>query len=88
MKTEAVFRLLEVDKPIFCPANSFIRFLVTSADVIHSFSLPQLGIKIDAIPGRVNQICGGPFPVGIYYGQCSEICGVNHSFMPIQVEVF
>nr|YP_010994998.1 cytochrome c oxidase subunit II [Molipteryx fuliginosa]WOZ14006.1 cytochrome c oxidase subunit 2 [Molipteryx fuliginosa] len=80
------FRLLDVDNRIVLPMNSQIRILVTAADVLHSWTVPALGIKIDATPGRLNQ---GNFSInrpGLMYGQCSEICGANHSFMPIVVE--
>lgn len=81
------FRLLEVDNRLVVPINTEIRLLVTSTDVIHSWTIPRLGVKSDAIPGRLNQIgftCDRP---GVFFGQCSEICGANHSFMPISIEV-
>nr|YP_010305149.1 cytochrome c oxidase subunit II [Vignadula atrata]ULT46701.1 cytochrome c oxidase subunit 2 [Vignadula atrata] len=80
------YRLLDVDQRMVAPCNMGIRCLVSSADVIHSFALPSCMLKVDAIPGRVNEI---PLTVnmpGVLYGQCSEICGANHSFMPIVVE--
>lgn len=80
-------RLAEVDKPFVIPANVHIRLLITSLDVIHSWTIPNFGVKMDAIPGRLNQVilyCSRP---GIYLGQCSELCGVNHGFMPILVHV-
>nr|YP_002970763.1 cytochrome c oxidase subunit II [Valentia hoffmanni]ACJ69575.1 cytochrome c oxidase subunit II [Valentia hoffmanni] len=80
------FRLLDVDNRIILPINAQIRILVTAADVLHSWTIPNLGIKIDATPGRLNQ---GSFMInrpGLMYGQCSEICGANHSFMPIVIE--
>lgn len=80
------FRLLEVDLPAVVWANVPVFFLVTSADVIHSFALPALGIKIDAFPGRLNVGVSSGLPVGCYWGQCSEICGANHAFMPIGLE--
>nr|YP_002265564.1 cytochrome c oxidase subunit II [Priasilpha obscura]ACF35110.1 cytochrome c oxidase subunit II [Priasilpha obscura] len=80
------FRLLDVDNRIAIPFESQIRMLVTSADVIHSWTIPSLGVKIDATPGRLNQISFSSNRSGIFYGQCSEICGANHSFMPIVVE--
>lgn len=81
------FRLLEVDNKLYLPMNSFIRFIITRADVLHSWALPRIGVKVDAIPGRLNQIVSFfEFP-GIFYGQCSEICGANHRFMPICIEV-
>ena len=80
-------RLLEVDNPLMLPGNSYIRFLVTSVDVLHSWAVPSLGIKVDAVPGRLNQIFTFIKRSGDFYGQCSEICGVNHGFMPIVVVV-
>nr|BDI12709.1 cytochrome c oxidase subunit II [Polypedates leucomystax] len=80
------FRLLEVDNRMVIPTGTLTRILVTADDVLHSWALPSLGIKTDAIPGRLTQasiLVGHP---GVYYGQCSEICGANHSFMPIVVE--
>nr|QNA49639.1 cytochrome c oxidase subunit 2 [Syndesmis kurakaikina] len=81
------FRLLEVDNPLLFLAGCFNQIYVTSDDVIHSFALPALGIKLDAIPGRLNSQIVSALYVGSYYGQCSEICGMNHSFMPINIEV-
>lgn len=81
------FRLLDVDNKISIPLNSQIRNLITAADVLHSWTIPALGVKADAVPGRLNQInfiCNTP---GVYFGQCSEICGTNHSFIPISMEV-
>nr|UPL65781.1 cytochrome c oxidase subunit II [Anacestra spiniger] len=80
------FRLLDVDNRVVLPMNSQIRVLVTAADVLHSWTVPSLGIKIDAIPGRLNQGSIKLERPGLFYGQCSEICGVNHSFMPIVIE--
>ncbi len=80
-------RLLEVDNRVFIPAGKIVRFLVTGADVIHSFAVPSFGIKIDAIPGKANETWVKVDKPGVYYGQCSELCGVNHGFMPIAVEV-
>nr|YP_010582963.1 cytochrome c oxidase subunit II [Vatana ogromna]UGN61409.1 cytochrome c oxidase subunit II [Vatana ogromna] len=80
------FRLLETDNKIVLPFNMKTRILMTSDDVIHSWTIPALGIKMDASPGRINQsnfIINRP---GLFYGQCSEICGANHSFMPIMLE--
>nr|YP_002735033.1 cytochrome c oxidase subunit II [Malcus inconspicuus]ABZ02049.1 cytochrome c oxidase subunit II [Malcus inconspicuus] len=80
------FRLLDVDNRVILPVNTQIRILVTAADVLHSWAMPNMGIKIDATPGRLNQ---GSIMINqptISYGQCSEICGANHSFMPIVVE--
>nr|ASU53213.1 cytochrome oxidase subunit II [Chaetosiphella stipae]ASU53223.1 cytochrome oxidase subunit II [Chaetosiphella longirostris]ASU53216.1 cytochrome oxidase subunit II [Chaetosiphella stipae]ASU53224.1 cytochrome oxidase subunit II [Chaetosiphella longirostris]ASU53253.1 cytochrome oxidase subunit II [Chaetosiphella stipae] len=80
------FRLIEVDNKTIMPYKFNIRLLISSDDVIHSWTIPSLGIKIDAIPGRMNQINLFMNRPGIYFGQCSEICGINHSFMPIQIE--
>nr|YP_011018091.1 cytochrome c oxidase subunit II [Bhatia longiradiata]WQH58289.1 cytochrome c oxidase subunit II [Bhatia longiradiata] len=80
------FRLLEVDNRIMLPYNVQSRILVTSYDVIHSWTIPALGIKIDGSPGRINQGSIMLMRPGIFYGQCSEICGANHSFMPIVLE--
>nr|QLY90229.1 cytochrome c oxidase subunit II [Dicranomyia modesta] len=80
------FRLLDVDNRIVLPMNSQIRILVTAADVLHSWTIPALGVKIDATPGRLNQTNFLINRPGLFYGQCSEICGANHSFMPIVIE--
>nr|ATD86262.1 cytochrome c oxidase subunit II [Euproctis cryptosticta] len=80
------FRLLDVDNRIILPMNNQIRIMVTATDVIHSWTIPSLGVKIDANPGRLNQTNFFINRPGIFYGQCSEICGSNHSFMPIVVE--
>nr|YP_009334274.1 cytochrome c oxidase subunit II [Andraca theae]YP_010947256.1 cytochrome c oxidase subunit II [Andraca trilochoides]APO08733.1 cytochrome c oxidase subunit II [Andraca theae]WGO62271.1 cytochrome c oxidase subunit II [Andraca trilochoides]WGO62427.1 cytochrome c oxidase subunit II [Andraca trilochoides] len=80
------FRLLDVDNRIILPMNNQIRIMVTATDVIHSWTIPSLGIKVDANPGRLNQTNFFINRPGIFYGQCSEICGANHSFMPIMVE--
>nr|YP_010222513.1 cytochrome c oxidase subunit II [Calacta lugubris]UCC45924.1 cytochrome c oxidase subunit II [Calacta lugubris] len=80
------FRLLDVDNRTVLPINSQIRVLITAADVLHSWAVPSLGTKIDAIPGRLNQGSVNINRPGIMLGQCSEICGINHSFMPIVVE--
>nr|ASU53151.1 cytochrome oxidase subunit II [Laingia psammae] len=80
------FRLIEVDNKTILPYKFNIRLLISSDDVIHSWTIPSLGIKIDAIPGRMNQINLFMNRPGVYFGQCSEICGINHSFMPIQIE--
>nr|AHA52514.1 cytochrome c oxidase subunit II [Eumacrocentrus sp. QL-2013] len=81
------FRLLDVDNRLILPYNFKIRGLVSSIDVIHSWAMPSLGIKIDAIPGRINQFMIYINRSGLFFGQCSEICGLNHSFMPIVLEV-
>ncbi|YP_009536322.1 cytochrome c oxidase subunit II (mitochondrion) [Ornithodoros turicata] len=83
----STFRLLDVDNRIVLPYNTNMRILITSADVIHSWTIPTLGVKMDAVPGRLNQISTMASRPGIFYGQCSEICGANHSFMPISMEV-
>lgn len=80
------FRLLEVDNRIIVPIDTHIRFIVTGADVIHDFAIPSLGIKIDAIPGRLNQTSILIEREGVFYGQCSEICGVYHGFIPAIIE--
>nr|WCH57658.1 cytochrome c oxidase subunit 2 [Hypnea sp.] len=80
------YRLLEVDNRMVIPINTHIRVIVSAADVLHSWAVPSLGVKCDAIPGRLNQTSLFVKREGIYYGQCSEICGINHGFMPIVVE--
>jgi len=80
-------RLLTVDNEVVVPVNKVVHVLVTGADVIHSFTVPSFGIRIDAIPGRVNDTWFKATREGTYYGQCSELCGVDHSFMPIVVRV-
>nr|AIT58409.1 cytochrome c oxidase subunit 2 [Coptotermes acinaciformis acinaciformis] len=83
---ESTFRLLDTDNRIVLPMNSPIRMIVTAADVLHSWTIPSLGVKTDATPGRLNQTSFSISRPGILYGQCSEICGANHSFMPITIE--
>nr|YP_448897.1 cytochrome c oxidase subunit II [Malacochersus tornieri]AAY62514.1 cytochrome c oxidase subunit II [Malacochersus tornieri] len=80
------FRLLEVDHRMVMPTESPIRVLISAEDVLHSWTIPSLGVKVDAIPGRLNQSTFTTLYPGVFYGQCSEICGANHSFMPIVVE--
>nr|YP_007475340.1 cytochrome c oxidase subunit II [Hemitrygon bennettii]AGE11484.1 cytochrome c oxidase subunit II [Hemitrygon bennettii] len=80
------FRLLEADHRMVVPMQSPIRVLVTAEDVLHAWTVPALGVKIDAVPGRLNQTAFIISRPGVFYGQCSEICGANHSFMPIVVE--
>jgi len=80
------YRLLEVDNRIVLPISIDIRILVSAADVIHAWTVPALGIKVDAVPGRLNQLGVRINQPGVFYGQCSEICGANHSFIPIAVE--
>lgn len=80
-------RLLSCSSDLLVPVNTSTRLMVTSTDVIHSFAVPSLGLKVDAIPGRVNQLFVNPSRLGWFYGQCSEICGSNHTFMPISLKV-
>lgn len=80
-------RLLAVDNPIVVPVNANIRVLVTGGDVIHSFAMPAMGLKQDTIPGRLNETWFKATREGTFYGQCSELCGRGHGFMPIQLEV-
>nr|YP_009229028.1 cytochrome c oxidase subunit II [Opisthoplatia orientalis]ALS20331.1 cytochrome c oxidase subunit II [Opisthoplatia orientalis] len=80
------FRLLDVDNRAALPMNTFIRIIITATDVLHSWTVPSLGVKADATPGRLNQTSFLISRPGLFYGQCSEICGANHSFMPIVIE--
>ncbi len=80
-------RLLAVDNELVVPVDTQVRVLVTGADVIHSFAMPAFGIKIDAVPGRLNETWFKAEREGLYYGQCSELCGTNHAFMPIAIRV-
>lgn len=80
-----LFRNLETNKRLVVPSNTHLRFLVTSVDVLHSWTIPSFGIKVDACPGRLNQSNLFIKRLGVFFGQCSEICGVNHGFMPISV---
>nr|YP_010498950.1 cytochrome c oxidase subunit II [Microtendipes umbrosus]UWR98446.1 cytochrome c oxidase subunit II [Microtendipes umbrosus] len=80
------FRLLDVDNRIILPINNQIRILVSATDVLHSWTVPSLGVKVDASPGRLNQTNFFINRTGLFFGQCSEICGANHSFMPIVIE--
>nr|QNE85879.1 cytochrome c oxidase subunit II [Ophiogomphus cecilia] len=80
------FRLLEVDNRTVLPMQTQVRMLVTAADVLHSWTVPSLGVKVDATPGRLNQTSFFMNRPGLFFGQCSEICGANHSFMPIMIE--
>jgi cytochrome c oxidase subunit 2 len=84
--SEGCLRLLEVDNRVVLPVNTHIRILVTAADVLHSWAVPSFGIKVDACPGRLNQTTLFLKNPGVFYGQCSELCGTNHGFMPICVE--
>jgi len=79
-------RLLEVDRKVWLPINTHIRVLITANDVLHAWAIPSFGIKMDAVPGRLNQVSLYIKREGIFYGQCSELCGVNHGFMPIVVK--
>nr|YP_010610671.1 cytochrome c oxidase subunit II [Cirrothauma magna]WAP91426.1 cytochrome c oxidase subunit II [Cirrothauma magna] len=81
------YRLLETDHHLIVPMKTNTRMIISSADVIHSWTIPSLGVKVDAVPGRLNQLMIFPSRPGLFYGQCSEICGANHSFMPISLEV-
>ncbi|HEY0281718.1 MAG TPA: cytochrome c oxidase subunit II [Rhizomicrobium sp.] len=80
-------RLLGVDNPIYVPVNKVVEIDTTGADVIHSWAVPAFGVKMDAIPGRINRTWFKATKIGTYYGACSELCGVNHAFMPIEVKV-
>ena len=80
------FRLLDVDNRIILPINNQIRILVSATDVLHSWTIPSLGVKVDASPGRLNQTNFFINRPGLFFGQCSEICGANHSFIPIVIE--
>ena len=85
LSKENSLRLLEVDNKLYLPVETNVRLLITSADVLHSWAVPALGVKLDACPGRLNQTSLYIKRPGTFYGQCSEICGVNHGFMPIAV---
>lgn len=85
--TKGTLRLLEVDRRVVLPEKTHIRVLVTAADVLHSWAIPSFGLKVDACPGRLNQTSLFIKRKGVYFGQCSEICGVNHGFMPIVIKV-
>ena len=86
LEDKTPFRLLEVDNRVVLPVATHIRLLVTAADVLHSWAVPSFGVKVDACPGRLSQASLFLKRSGVYYGQCSEICGVNHGFMPIVVQ--
>jgi len=85
--TEGQYRLLETDTRVVVPVDTTIRLLVTGGDVIHAWAIPAFGVKIDGIPGRINETWFRATKEGVFYGQCSELCGAYHSFMPIAVEV-
>lgn len=82
---EGSFRLLETEPSLLLPTDTNIRVLVTSDDVLHSWAVPSFAIKMDAVPGRLNQVFLNISRPGVFYGQCSEICGINHAFMPITI---
>ena len=81
------YRNNEVDFPLVVPYQQPSRLIFTAADTIHSFFLPDFGIKVDCVPGRLNQTIIHPKKIGVFYGYCAELCGVNHRFMPITIEV-
>ncbi len=80
-------RLLAADEAMVVPVDTTVRVIVTASDVIHAFAVPQFGVKIDAVPGRLNETWFRAEKTGMYYGQCSELCGTRHAFMPINVKV-
>ena len=80
-------RLLEVDNRIVVPVDKVVRVQVTADDVLHAWAVPAFGVKIDGVPGRLNEVWFKAERTGVYYGQCSELCGINHGFMPIRVDV-
>ncbi|MEQ1942162.1 cytochrome c oxidase subunit II [Mesorhizobium sp. VNQ89] len=80
-------RLLAVDNEVVVPVNTMVRVLVTAADVLHAFAMPAFGIKVDAVPGRINETWFKANKEGLYYGQCSELCGKDHAYMPIAIRV-
>ena len=82
-----IFRLLDVDNRTVVPFNVHVRILISSADVLHAWTVPSLGVKADAVPGRLNQVKFVSQRPGIFFGQCSEICGANHRFIPIVIEI-
>ena len=80
-------RLLAVDNEVVVPVNKVVKVLITANDVLHAWALPSFGVKRDAVPGRINETWFKAEKVGTYYGQCSELCGIQHAFMPIAVRV-
>lgn len=86
LSSSPLYYTLDVDNRLVLPTMANIMFLVTSADVLHSWAIPALGIKVDALPGRLNYVTAKTLFSGVYFGQCREICGANHSFMPIVLE--
>jgi len=85
--SSGALRLLVADSSLSLPSSLVLRLLISSSDVLHSWAVPGFGLKVDAVPGRLNMLSTYLERTGVYYGQCSEICGSNHSFIPIQVEV-
>ncbi|GAK34108.1 putative cytochrome c oxidase subunit 2 [alpha proteobacterium Q-1] len=81
------YRLLDTDTRIVVPVNTVVKMLVTASDVLHSWTIPSFGVKVDAVPGRLNETWFKATEIGTYYGQCSELCGIRHAYMPIVVEV-
>uniref|UniRef100_A0A291F812 Cytochrome c oxidase subunit 2 n=1 Tax=[Candida] psychrophila TaxID=45577 RepID=A0A291F812_9ASCO len=86
MLEEGQLRLLDTDTSMVVPVDTHVRFMMTANDVLHCFAMPSLGMKVDACPGRLNQVSALMQRTGVYYGQCSELCGVNHGLMPIKLE--
>jgi len=82
----SLFHALDVDNRLILPTFRYILFLVTSVDVLHSWTVPSLGVKVDAVPGRLNTLISNSNLSGVFYGQCREICGSNHSYIPIVLE--
>jgi cytochrome c oxidase subunit 2 len=80
-------RLLAVDNVVVVPVNKVVKVLITANDVLHAWALPSFGVKRDAVPGRINETWFKAERVGTFYGQCSELCGIKHAFMPIEVRV-
>lgn len=80
-------RLLVTDNNVVVPVNATVRVLITAADVLHAWAIPAFGLKMDAVPGRINETWFQATEIGMYYGQCSELCGIDHAFMPISVQV-
>ena len=80
-------RLLAVDNVVVVPVNKVVKVLITANDVLHAWALPSFGVKRDAMPGRINETWFKAEKIGTYYGQCSELCGIKHAFMPIEVRV-
>ena len=80
-------RLLSVDNEVYVPVNKVVKVMITANDVLHAWALPSFGVKRDAVPGRINETWFKAEKVGTYYGQCSELCGIKHAFMPIAVKV-